>query len=113
MNELILNRLNEAFKSSTIHTKRELAVKSGMTEPVISRIFNGTRSLDIDELAKICKVLNASADYILQLDASTELFNEAGLSKDEIDYLKTLVREDIISDNDNNSRKWSIYDKLC
>ena len=113
MTDLMYDRLIDAFKHSNIKTQRELANKVGLSTPVICRLFSKERSLSVLELAKMCEVLNVSSDYILALGSDNEpRFIDNGFNKEEISYIKQLIREDIIKDP-SDSKKWEVLDKLA
>ena len=48
-------------------TQRELADKANMTEAAVSRYISGTRQPNFDQLKKLCRVLNVSADWLLDV----------------------------------------------
>lgn len=48
-------------------TQRALANEIGVTEVTISRYVNGTRYPDAEIIVRICKALNISADWLLEL----------------------------------------------
>ena len=111
MTDLMYNRLIDAFKHSNIKTQKELANKVGWSTPVICRVFSKERDLNASELTKMCEALNVSADYILALGPNDVSHFISTFNKEEISYLKQLVREDIIKDS-SDSKKWDIIDKL-
>lgn len=112
MTDLMYDRLIKAFKHSEIKSQKELANKVGMSTSTICRLFSRERDLNASELAKICEVLNVSSDYILALGHNDEPHFIGGFNKEEVSYLKQLVREDIIKDS-SDSKKWDIIDKLA
>ena len=112
MTDLMYDRLIDAFKYSNIKSQKELANKVGMSASTICRLFSRERDLNASELAKICEILNISSDYILALGPSDEPHFIGGFNKEEVSYLKQLVREDIIKDS-SDTKKWDIIDKLA
>lgn len=47
-------------------TQTELALAIGVTQKEISRWETGTRTPQVETIASICKVLNVSADILLE-----------------------------------------------
>lgn len=48
-------------------TQRELAEKIGITEASMCRYCKNNRKIPSDTIVKICKTLNVSADWLLEL----------------------------------------------
>ena len=47
--------------------QKQLAERMGVTEVSISRWMHGTRIPKVSDLKKLCKVMNVSADWLLDL----------------------------------------------
>ena len=62
--ENIQKRLREEIKSSGL-TQKELAERIGVNPSTISKYMRIDKYPAIDTLAKLCKALDISADYIL------------------------------------------------
>ena len=65
------------------YTQQQLAEMIGVTEQTISNAENGGKAMRPENIAKICKVLGISADYLL---FGTE--NRAALSVSEEEFAK-------------------------
>lgn len=72
-------------------TQAQLAQKLGLTKSVISAYETGIRLPSYDILIHIAKLYNVSTDYLLGLEHKQEI-DLSGLSQEEIDALKNLIR---------------------
>lgn len=59
-------RLRDCIKQSTF-TQKELAAKIGVSPQTISKYMKQNIFPALDTLAKLCKMLDVSSDYILGL----------------------------------------------
>ena len=59
-------RLRDCIKHSTF-TQKELAAKIGVSPQTISKYMKQNIFPALDTLAKLCKILDVSSDYILGL----------------------------------------------
>jgi len=59
-------RLRDCIKQSTF-TQKELAAKIGVSPQTISKYMKQNIFPALDTLAKLCKILDVSSDYILGL----------------------------------------------
>lgn len=62
--EQIQIRLREAIKQSSI-SQKEIAKKIGVSPQTVSKYMTQNIFPALDTLAKLCKMLDVSADYIL------------------------------------------------
>lgn len=69
--EMINDNIRKARKASGI-TQKELAAALGVYQKDISRWENGERLPSLEIFAKICRVLNVSADFILEIEIGEE-----------------------------------------
>ena len=60
-------RIAEAIKSSGL-SQKEIAEKLNISESNITNWKNGENLPSVEVLFNLCKLLNASADYLLGLD---------------------------------------------
>jgi transcriptional regulator with XRE-family HTH domain len=63
---IVSNRLRTALQIRNL-SQKQFAQKLGITEVTASRYINGTRTPNANVIAKICKTLNISADWLLGL----------------------------------------------
>ena len=61
-----MKRIRKALEMRHMKQK-ELAQDIGITETTLSRYINGTRHPDSEIIVRICKSLNVSADWLLEL----------------------------------------------
>lgn len=80
------------------YTQAEFAEAIDISINFLSEIENGKKGLSQDTLARICRYLNTSADYILfgnkaKQSSLIELFNSLSIDELEITihYLETLI----------------------
>ena len=71
-------RITETLQKRGI-TQRELAMRIGVTEAVISRYISGEREPKPDVLANIATVLSTTSDYLLGIENGE--FNFAGVKR--------------------------------
>lgn len=64
--ENIQKRLRECIKQST-YTQKEIAKEIGVSPQTVSKYMKMNIFPALDTLAKLCKLLDVSADYILGL----------------------------------------------
>ena len=69
-------RLKEARKAKKL-TQKELAEKLGITENNIGHYENGRNKPPFEIILKLCKELNVSADWLLDVPDKTKEQNEA------------------------------------
>ena len=102
--------LNKAFEDSGFKTQKELAKACGWSPSKMTRLINGDQEISIEDLVKLCKVLDVSADYLLGLKPS--VINT--FTDEELLYLKTVVQYDIVDPACDGSKdlRWAVYDKL-
>lgn len=77
-------------------TQENLAEKMGVSIQMISNLELGKKAIRPDNLAKLCSVLNISADYILigeeAKDFSKEIYYKiCSLPGDKLDLINTIV----------------------
>lgn len=72
-------------------TQAQLAQKLGVTKSVISAYETGLRLPSYDILIHISKIYKVSTDYLLGVENKQEI-DLSGLSQEEIDALKNLIR---------------------
>ena len=63
----IQKRLRECIKNSPLQ-QQEIAKEIGVSEQTVSKYMNNNIFPALDTLAKLCVVLDVSADYILGID---------------------------------------------
>ena len=68
MSKELGRRLSEEIKRNEI-TQRELAVRIGVTEAVISRYVSGERDPKPEVLANMATALHTTSDYLLGIEA--------------------------------------------
>ena len=83
-----------------------LADKAGTTEATISRYISGIHKPNLDIVAKICKALNVSIDYIMDLSLSPTPYTEP--DKD----IAILVDAFRRADDDHKNIIWSVLDSF-
>lgn len=83
-----------------------LAYKAGTTEATISRYISGIHKPNLDIVAKICKELNVSIDYIMDLSLSPTPYSEP--DKD----IAILVDAFRRADDDHKNIIWSVLDSF-
>lgn len=66
MNDIIKQRLIEEIKNSGLTTV-ELGAKVGVSPEMITQYVTTKKLPKLDTFAKLCKVMDVSADYILGL----------------------------------------------
>lgn len=106
---MIAERLKEAFKASNFHTQKELASVLDVSPSTMTRFLDGTCQPSLKQFANLCSVLEVSSDFVLGIGQYQRF--DSHLDKDDIAYIKELVRNDILQDN--NDFKWSVLDKLA
>ena len=83
----------------------ELAKKMGFDKSTMSKIENGTRKVSSDELRKLSKIFNVSADYLLgnenesskktaDLSDNETIFTYEGkeIPPEDLEYMKRILR---------------------
>lgn len=83
----------------------ELAKKMGFDKSIMSKIENGTRKVSSDELRKLSKIFNVSADYLLgnenessektaDLADKETIFTYEGkeIPPEDLEYMKRILR---------------------
>lgn len=74
------------------YTQENLADLTGLTEQTISYAENGIKVLRLENVIKICKALDISADYLL---FGTEKHSALSISKEDFEKLSPEQREHI------------------
>jgi putative transcriptional regulator len=70
---MIKNRVFEQMAKSGIKTRRELALRVGLTESNISRIVSGqVKAIRLDTLESLCKVLDCQPGDLFEYVADGE-----------------------------------------
>lgn len=72
-------------------TQEQLAQRLGLTKSIISAYENGSRMPSYEALITLARIFHVSTDYLLGLENKNTI-DLSGLSKDEIDALKNLIR---------------------
>lgn len=93
-------RLKAAMDMKGINQK-ELAELLDTTEVTISRYVNDVRSIKMEYIIKICKVLNISSDWLLGIKINKktemiydkEILNKIKLADDVVDTIKKYIGE--------------------
>ncbi len=67
MNEIIKKRLSDEIKFSGLSTI-EIAEKVGISPEMVTQYTTTKKLPKLDTFAKLCKVLDANANYILGLE---------------------------------------------
>lgn len=83
-----------------------LAEKAGTTEATISRYLSGIHKPNLDVVARICKALNVSIDYIMDLSLSPTPYTEP--DKDVAILVDAFHR----ADDDHKNIIWSVLDSF-
>ena len=93
---MMIDRLNALFKGLT---QEEVAQKVGVTRQAIGQILKGTVQPSLKVLIGICKSFNVSADYLIGIEKSTDLF--------ELDSLIADINTTEIASHLNNMDEWT------
>ncbi len=83
-----------------------VAEKAGTTEETISRYLSGIHKPNLDVVARICKALNVSIDYIMDLSLSPTPYTEP--DKDVAILVDAFRR----ADEDHKNIIWSVLDSF-
>lgn len=73
------------------YTQDQLAKRLGMTKSVVSAYENGARMPSYEVLITIARIFHVSTDYLLGVE-SKDSIDLSGLSQDEIDAIRNLIR---------------------
>lgn len=72
-------------------TQEQVAQRLGLTKSIISAYENGVRMPSYEALITLSRIFHVSTDYLLGVENKNAI-DLSGLSQDEIDALKNLIR---------------------
>lgn len=84
------NRIKH-LRTKSNFTQDQLAHRLGMTKSVISAYETGARMPSYEALITIARIFHVSTDYLLGVE-NKESIDLSGLSQDEIDAIRNLIR---------------------
>lgn len=73
--EQIGNKIVEWLKSQE-QSQNFFADRMGISKQVASKIINGKKAINVDEIRKIAAIMNVSVDTLLQMDEPTPIIQE-------------------------------------
>jgi len=90
----LARKIRELRKKSGL-TQAELAEKLKISASAVGMYEQGRREPDNQTLSKICRILDASGDYVLDLDKSADIHSQkADIYNVISDFIKNLENED-------------------
>lgn len=111
--------LRIADRRKELHlTQEQLAESIDVSLQTISCIELGKKAVRPENLAKLCKSLNITSDYILYGKRNTEQMNKlidklSSLGKEEYNLVSDLVFhfDKLCAENEQVKRNYNVYDK--